>query len=471
MNENTICALASAPGSGAIAVIRVSGADTFTILAAIFKPAGRETIDNTPSHRVRYGSIYHKKEVIDDVLVSLFRAPYSYTGENSAEIYCHGSQYIIQEIIMSLISQGATLASPGEFTQRAFLNGKMDLAQAEAVADLIHSETEAAHRVAIQQIKGGFSGELKQMRESLLNLVSLMELELDFSEEDVEFADRKQLDEILKKSSDHIDSLIESFKLGNVIKNGVPVTIAGATNTGKSTLLNRFLGEDRAIVSDIHGTTRDSIEDTVNFSGITFRFIDTAGIRHTTETIEMIGIERTYNKIRQADIVILVLDASREEYFNESLDSLRNKIDTTRQNVIILINKSDIVDNKTTERQVQEVTEYSKQITLPLLSQPISTNAKDGNGIEKLKETLIESQKSLKIAGNNTLVTNIRHYEALAHAKEALDRVAAGIKASLPTDLLTQDIREALYYIGSITGEISTDEILGNIFRNFCVGK
>lgn len=470
MNEKTICALASAPGNGAIAVIRISGTDTFRILDKVFRPVGKEEIETTPTHRMRYGSIYYQEKLLDEVLVSIFRAPHSYTGEDSAEIYCHGSQYIIQEIIISLISAGATHAAPGEFSRRAFFNGKMDLAQAEAVADLIQSETEASHKVALQQMRGGFSNELREMRKSLLNLVSLMELELDFSEEDVEFADRGQLMEVLNKTTNHITKLIESFKLGNAIKNGVPVTITGATNTGKSTLLNKLVGEERAIVSDIHGTTRDTIEERVNFNGVTFRFIDTAGIRNTTEAIELIGIERTNSKILQAEIIILVLDASNEEFFYENIDNLYQKINPQDQKIVILINKNDTIDEQTRKRQLEKVEKYSKKIALPLLS-IISTNAKAGQGIEQLKQLLTESQQSLKVASNNTLVANIRHYEALKEANDALQRVAQGISDSLPTDLLTQDIREAIYYIGSITGKISTDEILGNIFENFCIGK
>lgn len=470
MNDKTICALASAPGNGAIAVIRVSGPATFTILDKIFRAVGKGNIEGTPTHRVRYGSIYNGEKLIDEVLISVFISPHSYTGENNAEIYCHGSQYIIQEILIALISAGAVHASPGEFTQRAFLNGKMDLAQAEAVADLIHSETEAAHRVAMQQMRGGFSEELSEMRGSLLNLVSLMELELDFSEEDVEFADRKQLTEVLDRTTKHIMQLIESFRLGNVIKNGVPVTIAGATNTGKSTLLNRLLGEERAIVSDIHGTTRDTIEDTANFGGIIFRFIDTAGIRNTTETIELIGIERTYIKIRQAEIVILVLDASREEFFQESINSLLEKINPKEQKVIIVINKKDTINKEILAKQIADIEQYSLKMDLPLLS-VIPTNAKAGEGIDQIKQLLTDSQHFVRVVGNNTMVTNIRHYEALQSANEALGRVREALHLSLSTDLLTQDIREALYHIGSITGEISSDEILGNIFENFCIGK
>ncbi|MBR4095102.1 MAG: tRNA uridine-5-carboxymethylaminomethyl(34) synthesis GTPase MnmE, partial [Bacteroidales bacterium] len=337
INTN-ICALSTPQGSGAIAIIRLSGEDTIDVIGKIFTPAGGK---EAKPYLMRYGSIKDGDRLIDECMVATFNAPHSYTGENSAEIYCHGSSYIIQEILKLLLSHGVKLAEPGEFSKRAFLNGKLDLAQAEAVADLISSETSAAHRVALQQMKGGFSNELQQMRSDLLNLVSMMELELDFSEEDVEFADRTQLKLLLAEVTEKVASLIESFTLGNVIKNGVPVAIVGATNTGKSTLLNTLLGEEKAIVSNIHGTTRDVIEDTINLGGITFRFIDTAGIRETQETIEIIGIERTYMKLKQASIVIMVLDATRPEYFESSLINLSTRLNKDKRKLVILLNKAD----------------------------------------------------------------------------------------------------------------------------------
>lgn len=497
-SNTNICAPATPQGSGAIGIIRLSGKDTIDIVDTIFVPAhtGSKTkgkpigLHDTEAYKMRFGAIYKENELLDEVLVTVFRAPHSYTGENSVEIYCHGSGYIIQEIIKLLLSKGVKTAEPGEFSKRAFLNGKLDLAQAEAVADLIASETAAAHKVALQQMKGGFSNELKQMRSSLLNLVSLMELELDFSEEDVEFADRKQLFTLLDQTQSRISRLIESFSLGNVIKNGVPVAIVGATNTGKSTLLNTLVGEEKAIVSNIHGTTRDVIEDTINLGGITFRFIDTAGIRETKETIEIIGIERTYLKLKQASVVIMVLDATRPEYFGDSLINLSGRLNKNKQHIIILLNKAETITqdpndfriytgedkngvsgtNNVFKAQIHAIEALCKQTGLsPAAILPVS--AKEGLGINTLKELLINSQKNISIAENATLVTNIRHYQALLDAQIALDRVEDGLKANLPTDLVTQDIREALYHLGSIVGEINTDEILGNIFSKFCIGK
>ena len=467
LNKN-ICALATPQGQGAIAVIRLSGEDTPEIVGKIFVPAGGKA---PLPYKMQFGAIKDGERLIDECLVVTFKGPHSYTGENSAEIYCHGSQYIVQEIIKLLLANGVKMAEPGEFSKRAFLNGKLDLAQAEAVADLISSETEAAHKIAMQQMKGGFSAELKQMREDLLNLVSLMELELDFSEEEVEFADRKQLAELLGKVSSKVTQLIESFTLGNVIKNGVPVAIVGATNTGKSTLLNTLVGEERAIVSNIHGTTRDVIEDTMNLGGITFRFIDTAGIRETKETIEIIGIERTYQKLKSATVVILVLDASRPENFKHSLLNLTDKI-SSRQQLIIVLNKIDETSEVGVEAQIDKIKDICVEHSLsPIAVVPIS--AKKGENIDDLQEVLVSSQNSWKssVATGGTLVSNIRHYQALMDAQIALDRVEDGLNSGLATDLVAQDIREALYHLGSIVGEINTEEILGNIFGRFCIGK
>lgn len=507
-NDETICALATPQGSGAIAVIRLSGSNAIQITDKIFK--GKKSLYEYKPYTIAFGNIIApsaltkttselvapSNQVVDEVLISIFKAPHSYTGEDSVEISCHGSQFIIQRIMELLIDAGARSAMAGEFTQRAYLNGKMDLAQAEAVADLISSETAGAHRIALAQMKGGFSDELKIMRESLVNLVSLMELELDFSEEDVEFADRTKLRELLDRVSAHIRHLRESFKLGNVIKNGVPVAIVGATNTGKSTLLNALVGEERAIVSDIHGTTRDSIEDTVNLGGVTFRFIDTAGIRNTTETIEMIGIERTFHKMSKASIIMLVLDAQRPEFIREALESFAFKLESTRvgedeeRGVIILINKVDMAfgdgagaasasDISALVGEIASQATFAKLSPLAIL--PIS--AKKNEGLDELRNVLITSQNNLGVlglgatcgadtsAGSAVLVSNLRHYEALSAAQEHLDRVYAALDANLSTDLLTQDIRAALYEIGSITGEISTDEILGWIFGKFCIGK
>ncbi len=467
INTN-ICALATPGGQGAIAVIRLSGEDTPEIIGKIFTPKGKKA---PLPYMMRYGAIKDGDRLIDECMVATFHAPHSYTGENSAEIYCHGSQYIVQEILKLLLANGVKMAEPGEFSKRAFLNGKMDLAQAEAVADLISSETEAAHSIALEQMKGGFSSELKTMREDLLNLVSLMELELDFSEEEVEFADRNQLAELLGRVSKRVTQLIESFSLGNVIKNGVPVAIVGATNTGKSTLLNTLVGEERAIVSNIHGTTRDVIEDTMNLGGITFRFIDTAGIRETKETIEIIGIERTYQKLKSASVVILVLDASRPENFAGSLANLVGKI-SSRQQLVVLLNKMDEISPVSLDAQMEQIKDLCVKHTLaPIAILPIS--AKKGHNIDNLRTVLVESQSSLNssAAAGGTLVTNLRHYQALMDAQIALDRVEDGLTTGLAIDLVAQDIREALYHLGSIVGEINTEEILGNIFGRFCIGK
>ena len=467
LNTN-ICALSTPQGQGAIAVIRLSGEDTPEIVGKIFTPVGGKA---PLPYKMQFGAIKDGERLIDECLVVTFRGPHSYTGENSAEIYCHGSQYIVQEILKLLLKHGMKMAEPGEFSKRAFLNGKLDLAQAEAVADLISSETESAHRIAMQQMKGGFSAELKVMRDDLLNLVSLMELELDFSEEDVEFADRSQLTQLLSAVSARVTQLIESFSLGNVIKNGVPVAIVGATNTGKSTLLNTLVGEERAIVSNIHGTTRDVIEDTMNLGGITFRFIDTAGIRETKETIEIIGIERTYQKLRSASVVILVLDASRPENIDDSLHNLVGKI-SSRQQLIILLNKMDEIAPSDVDVFIEKIKDLCVADTLsPIAVLPIS--AKKGLNVDALRNTLVESQGALSnsASGSGTLVTNVRHYQALMDAQIALDRVEDGLASGIPTDLVAQDIREALYHLGSIVGEINTEEILGNIFGRFCIGK
>ena len=402
------------------------------------------------------------------------------------EISCHASPYIVSEILRGLVTLGCRYAEPGEFTKRAFLNGKMDLAQAEAVADVIASETEASHKIAMQQLKGGFSNELARMRTQLLKIVSLMELELDFSEEDVEFADRSELRDLLDKSTTRISELISSFKLGNAIKNGVPVAIVGATNTGKSTLLNALLREDRAIVSSIAGTTRDTIEETVNIDGILFRFIDTAGIRRTLETIEIAGIERTYFKIKQASVLLLVLDYTRQDDMEASVKNMSLNFNKD-QTLIILLNKIDekplavtnifddrMADTITPEESVSKVCDAVSAIASdcglsPVAILPIS--AKKGQGLDDLRTLLSSSQSSVKAGGESTLVTNIRHYTALKEAYEALLKAAVALDERRPTDLVTQDIREALYSIGTIVGEITTDEVLDNIFKNFCIGK
>ncbi len=479
-NEDTICAPATVPGTGAISVIRVSGPEALSV-ADKTVICRKGTISDAPGYTIRFGTVTAADgSVLDEVLVSVFRAPHSYTGEDSVEISCHASSYIVSSLMDLLYAAGARAAEPGEFTQRAFINGKMDLAQAEAVADVISSQNAAAHRVAFKQMKGGFSTELKSMRAELLEIVSLMELELDFSEEDVEFADRSRLDALLDAIIGHISRLIDSFRLGNAIKNGVPVAIAGATNTGKSTLLNALLGEERAIVSDIHGTTRDTIEETLNIDGVLFRFIDTAGLRETSEAVEKIGIERTFRKISEASVVIGMVDLTRDfETTFETVREIVEKVDLDVQKLVFLLNKTDIsnanknviiknyivscIDNKINiDSCDKSPSDYVKVL-------PIS--AKTGLGLAELRSVLSSGQRDILADSDTTLVTNQRHVQALTDARTSLLRVREGIASGLPTDLASQDIREAIYHIGSIVGEISTDEVLGNIFAHFCIGK
>ena len=482
-NEDTICAPATVPGTGAISVIRVSGPQALEIADKVIQ-CRKGTISSANGYTLKFGTITDDSgAVVDEVLASVFRAPHSYTGENSVEISCHASLYIVSTVMGLLHEAGARAAEPGEFTQRAYLNGKMDLAQAEAVADVIASQNAAAHRIAFKQMKGGFSSELRDMRGELLELVSLMELELDFSEEEVEFADRSRLNSLLSQIISHVTRLIDSFRLGNAIKNGVPVAIAGATNTGKSTLLNALLGEDRAIVSDVHGTTRDTIEETLNIDGVLFRFIDTAGLRETDEVVEQIGIERTFKKISEASIVLGMIDLTRDfETTGETIRSIIEKVDFSCQKLVFLLNKTDICE---VDRN-SDITNYivsllddkgiscsffesDKNYDSDVLIIPIS--AKTGTGIQNLRSALATSQRDLLGDSDTTLVTNQRHIQALTDARTSLWRVSEGLNAGLPTDLAAQDIREAIYHLGSIVGEISSDEVLGNIFRNFCIGK
>ena len=479
-NEDTICAPATTPGTGAISVIRVSGPQALDITDKVVT-CRRGSISDAAGYTIRFGTVSSTDgAVLDEVLVSVFRAPHSYTGENSVEISCHASSYIVSSLMNLLFEAGARAAEPGEFTQRAYLNGKMDLAQAEAVADVIVSQNAAAHRIAFKQMRGGFSDELRGMRSELLELVSLMELELDFSEEEVEFADRTRLDSLLEQIIAHVGRLIDSFRLGNAIKNGVPVAIAGATNTGKSTLLNALLGEDRAIVSDIHGTTRDTIEETLNIDGILFRFIDTAGIRETSETVEKIGIERTFKKISEASVVLGMIDLTRDfESTCETIRSIVEAVDFEAQKVVFLLNKTDISEvNKNVSienyivSQIKNKEVISDDICNALAKvETLQISAKTGYGLSDLRSILAQSQHNLLGDSDTTLVTNQRHAQALTDARTSLLRVREGLAAGLPTDLAAQDIREAIYHLGSIVGEISTDEVLGNIFRNFCIGK
>lgn len=464
MNDQTvICAIATAPGMGAIAVIRLSGKGCIEICDRIFvSPSHKKLVDVLPN-TIHFGKIVNKEELIDEVLISVFHAPHSFTGEDSIEISCHGSVYIQQRILQLLISSGARLAAPGEFTQRAFLNGKMDLSQAEAVADLIASSSAAAHKMALSQMRGGFSDELMKLRMELLHITSLLELELDFSEEDVEFADRSELRGIAVGIDTLISRLCASFSLGNVIKNGIPVAIVGNTNVGKSTLLNALLKEDRAIVSDIEGTTRDVIEDTINLQGITFRFIDTAGIRHTDDQVENMGIERTFFKIEQARIVLFLIDATKNtEQFFPYYTRVKEHLGSDAR-LLILLNKTDQTDSA--DMILSQIMSLSSgEKILPIA-------AKTGYNIHHLVDELVSTINLNALHSGDVIVSNARHYEALSHARLAIERVIAGLDSHLSGEFVSQDIRECLHYLGEITGQITTDEVLGNIFKNFCIGK
>ena len=468
LNNNTICALATPQGaSSALGIIRLSGPQAHQILTKIF----RTTAPTLLPRCIYFGTIYDGERIIDEVLVHIAAAPSSFTGEDTAEINCHGSPYIIQEIVRLAMAAGASPASPGEFTQRAFLNGKIDLAQAEAVADIIASENEAAHRLAMLQMRGGFSREISNLRSALVDFASLLELELDFSDEDVTFADRPRLLNLLEQTLQTIESLCASFSLGNVIKNGVPVAIVGATNVGKSTLLNALLGEERAIVSDIHGTTRDTIEEEITLEGIRFRFIDTAGLRDTIEEIEQLGVMRSYQKIQSASLLLLVLDASKPECFREQMQHVATKIDSSTQQVIVVLNKSDIC---TDNNIVNNISDILKEENISFYS--ISTiSAKQKVGIDSLKSILAATIRSrfddAKHSHSSIIISNLRHLHALQEAQKALRCVHESLTTIIPTDLITQDLRLALYELGKITGDIATDEILGNIFAKFCIGK
>ncbi len=463
LDQLTICAIATSPGMGAIATIRLSGEKAIEIADSVFhSPNSNKKLATQQPNTLHFGSISDGNELIDEVIISIFKAPHSFTGEDVIEITCHGSVYIQQRILQLLISRGARMARPGEFTQRAFLNGKMDLSQAEAIADLIASTNRAAQKVAINQMRGGFSNELKNLRDEMLHFIAMIELELDFSEEDVEFADRNQLKQLVTRIENTLHKLKNSFQLGNVIKHGIPVAIVGETNVGKSTLLNALLNEEKAIVSDIHGTTRDVIEDVVNIHGTAFRFFDTAGIRETSDVIETLGIERSYNKLDQASIVILVVDAQNSlEKITERIRKIRKRIND--QHLIITVNK---VDRGFTET-VDELNEMPLQSNEKL----VFIAAKQKTNLDELI-TLMQQTVSLKSLDEDAvIVTNTRHFEALSRAYESIQRVQKGIESHISGDFLAQDIRECLHYLGEITGEISTDEILGHIFKNFCIGK
>ena len=476
LSNDTIAAVATPPGMGAIAVVRVSGALSHDLVCRLFhqhgEPFAKEKIQG---YHTYFGHIVHPvtHEILDEVLVTFFTAPRSFTGEDAAEISVHGSVYIQHRLLELLVEQGVRMAEPGEFTRRAFVNRKFDLAQAEAVADLIASQNQAAHRVAMNQLKGGFSKALQTMRAKLLDLTALMELELDFSEEDVEFADRSQLKSLLSEIQQHVIKLTASFRMGNAIRNGIPVAIIGETNTGKSTLLNALLEDDRAIVSDIAGTTRDTIEEVMNLDGTLFRFIDTAGIRETSETIEKMGIERTYRKIHEAEIVLGMIDATQPSHeILHAAEFILEKIDRKHQTLVLLLNKTDLCPDVSAEYidQLKNVVcRTDGTIAEHVYIQTLS--AKTGNGMEQLRQTLSQIQQSMDIGQDTVLVTNLRHYEALQHAAESLALVQKGLNEGIPTDLVAQDLREALYHLGTITGEITTDEVLGSVFGRFCIGK
>lgn len=450
-HSDTIIALSTPPGSGAIGVIRLSGPDAITLTNAVF---ASKDLTAQASHTLHFGLVKDGNALIDEVVVGLFVAPKSYTKENVVEISCHGSNYIIQQIINLLIRKGARAAKPGEFTLRAFLNGAFDLSQAEAVADLIASDSKASHDVALQQMRGGFSNELKDLREQLIHFASMIELELDFAEEDVEFANREQLRTLVSKLMSHIAILISSFEVGNVLKNGVPVVIAGKPNVGKSTLLNALLNEERAIVSDIAGTTRDTIEDELNINGVIFRFIDTAGIRDTADIIEAKGVERTLEKMKQAKLIIYMADAAQSySEIAEQVQGLQN-LDIP---YLVLINKSDLLN--ATQREALAALDAG------------FISAREKLGIEELKNTLLDKVNLHHINTAETLVTNIRHVEALKQTENALQRVISNIDNPITSDFLAMDIKQALHYLGEITGQVTTDDLLENIFTKFCIGK
>jgi tRNA modification GTPase len=464
IDNDTICALATAPG-GALGIIRISGPQTLEILSHIFSKDLTAALPNTIhyGHIVEYDAVLQHQNIIDEVLVSVFRAPHSYTGEDSAEISCHGSRYILNKVLDLLIQHGCRMANPGEYTQRAFLNGKMDLSQAEAVADLIASSNKATHQIAMSQLRGHFSSELSRLREKLLKLTSLLELELDFSDhEDLEFADRSELLSIANDINTRVTRLAKSFETGQALKQGIPVAIVGKTNVGKSTLLNRLLHEDRAIVSDIHGTTRDTIEDTIDLNGVTFRFIDTAGIRQTTDTIEQIGIERTYAAIEKARIVIWLIDeAPTEAEISDITDRCAGRT------LLTVWNKSDL-------RPFQANIALSSVCGCASAAHPLPISAKHGQGLDALEAAIYSAANIPELTDNDIIVTSARQYDALVHAEDNLSRVLEGLETNLSGDLIAEDLRLVLSDLAEITGEdsiIQSQEVLNNIFKYYCVGK
>ncbi len=465
ISQETIVALASPSGAGAIAVIRISGKEAIVIAEQVFQSVSGKAISQQKTHTIHLGHIVEEGKVYDQVLLSIFKNPNSYTGEDVIEISCHGSTYIQQQIIQLFLRKGCRMAQAGEFTLRAFLNGKLDLSQAEAVADLISSDNEASHQIAMQQMRGGFSNEIAKLREELLNFASLIELELDFAEEDVEFADRTQFKDLLNRIEFVLKRLIDSFAVGNVIKNGIPVAIVGEPNVGKSTLLNALLNEERAIVSDIAGTTRDTIEDELVIEGIGFRFIDTAGIRETKDVVESIGIKKTFEKIEQAQVVLYLFESlkfqvSSSEFIIE-IEKIKNQFPL--KPLIVVINKIDLIS----KAEVDNIREQLETLNVKLET----ISAKTNSGIESLKNQLMSFVNTGALRNNETIVTNTRHYDSLLKALEEIQKVRFGMDTNLSSDLMAIDIKQALYYFGEITGEVTNDELLGNIFANFCIGK